>query len=61
MDNNEFETTPYPEEVMQKVANFLFGKGIAHDVKNNSIYFNDKTAKKTFIITLRKCECYEGD
>ena len=61
MENDEFETTPYAEEVMQMVANFLFEKGIAHDTGDNSVYFNDKTAKKTFIINLRKCECYEGD
>lgn len=52
--------TEYAEEVIQKVADFLFEKKIAHDCGDGCVYFNDTNEKKTYRISLEECPYYEG-
>lgn len=46
---------------LNNIISTAIAKALTENGGHNSIYINDKTAKKTFIINLRKCECYEGD
>ena len=52
--------TEFGDEVMQKIADFLFEKKIAHDTGDGCVYFNDMKEKKTYRVVLEECEQFEG-
>lgn len=53
--------TELAENVMQKIADYLFKYKIAHDTGDGCVYFNDKKEKKTYRVVFEECPHYEGD